>query len=89
MQLAKQEQTAKFQPFLKASIFWTLEATLKMHHLEPKWDWPNWDVAETYQLVPKWVWTIWEVKRPYQLIVKRDWLILVVEKTHQLVPKRD
>ena len=28
MQLAKQEQTAKIQPFLKTSIFWTLEATL-------------------------------------------------------------
>ena len=29
MQLAKQEQIAKFQSFLKTSIFWTLEATLK------------------------------------------------------------
>ena len=28
MQLAKQEQLAKFQPFLKTSIFWTVEATL-------------------------------------------------------------
>ena len=28
MQLAKQGQLAKFQPFLKTSIFWTLEATL-------------------------------------------------------------
>ena len=28
MQLAKQEQIAKFQPFLKTSIFWTLETTL-------------------------------------------------------------
>ena len=29
MQLAKQEQLAKFQSFFKTSIFWTLEATLK------------------------------------------------------------
>ena len=29
MQLAKQEQLVKFQPFLKTSIFWTLEASLK------------------------------------------------------------
>ena len=28
MQLAKKEQLAKFHPFLKTSIFWTLEATL-------------------------------------------------------------
>ena len=28
VQLAKQEQLAKFQSFLKNSIFWTLEVTL-------------------------------------------------------------
>ena len=28
MQLAKQEQVAKFQPSLKTSIFWALEAPL-------------------------------------------------------------
>ena len=36
MQLAKQEQLAKFQPFLKTSIFWTLEATLKEHRCKFK-----------------------------------------------------
>ena len=30
MQTRNQEQLAKFQPFLKTSIFWTLEATLRI-----------------------------------------------------------
>ena len=30
MKLAKQEQLANFQPFLKISIFWILESTLKI-----------------------------------------------------------
>ena len=30
MQLTRQEQIAKFEPFLKISIFWTLEATLNV-----------------------------------------------------------
>ena len=36
MQLAKQEQLAKFQSFLKTSIFWTLEATLKQSFKDMK-----------------------------------------------------
>ena len=34
MQLAKQDQLAKFQPFLKTSIFWTLKATLIKKYID-------------------------------------------------------
>ena len=33
MKLAKQEQLAKFLPFLKTSVFLTLEATLNHYHI--------------------------------------------------------
>ena len=48
----------------------------------PKWDWPNRDVAKTYQLVPKWDWLIWGVKKTCQVMPKMGGTIWDVTKTY-------